>query len=328
MKKSKIIVPALGILAFSTAAAVTGTVAWFTANRLATVSNKNITVVNPEAGLHVKATNVANTKVEYDGTETGHINSPSIIHANDGTNQGYLRDASVQMGASPVVYKSVLGEDGTVSSYATQAIGTADTKTYDGSALYFATQYKLDFYVDRVDTGYETALFFDANASQVQYDSAAVTSSLNKVYKSVRFGFLCGSNWFVWAPLTDNTASETATTPAADTDYAIRNVTGAGTAAANANVADVDAAHRIIGNATASATSNDLKDDTGLVPAANKKVSASYGYLGALNLEASKLTVNVYTWFEGTDTACINDNFSAVQALFTSTMNFIYRRAA
>lgn len=320
MKKSKIIVPALGILAFSTAAAVTGTVAWFTANRLATVSNKNITVVNPEAGLHVKATDVANTKVEYDGTETGHINSPSIIHANDGTNQGYLRDASVKMGATPVVYKSVLGEDGTVSSYKAQAIGTADTKTYDGSALYFATQYKLDFYVDRVDTGYETALFFDANASQVQYDKAAVGSSLNEVYKSVRFGFQCGSNWFVWAPLTADTGEDPAP--------AIKNVTGEGTAADGANVADVDAAHRIIGNATSTATSTELKDDTALVPAANKKVSDNYGYLGELKLEANKLTVNVYTWFEGTDTACINDNFSTVQALFTSTMNFIYRRAA
>ena len=33
MKKSKIIVPALGLLLLSTAASVSGTVAWFTANR-------------------------------------------------------------------------------------------------------------------------------------------------------------------------------------------------------------------------------------------------------------------------------------------------------
>ena len=42
MKKTKIIIPALGILLLSTAASVTGTVAWFAANSTVTANNMNI----------------------------------------------------------------------------------------------------------------------------------------------------------------------------------------------------------------------------------------------------------------------------------------------
>ena len=51
MKKSKLIVPALAIIAFSTAASITGTVAWFTANRQVTINAGNYTVVKTSADL-------------------------------------------------------------------------------------------------------------------------------------------------------------------------------------------------------------------------------------------------------------------------------------
>lgn len=43
MKKSRIIAPALGVLVLSTAASITGTVAWFTANSSVTVTGMNFT---------------------------------------------------------------------------------------------------------------------------------------------------------------------------------------------------------------------------------------------------------------------------------------------
>ena len=51
MKKSKIIVPALALIAFSTAASITGTVAWFTASRSATMSLGTYTVASVAKGL-------------------------------------------------------------------------------------------------------------------------------------------------------------------------------------------------------------------------------------------------------------------------------------
>ena len=51
MKKSKIIVPALAVLLLSTAASVTGTVAWFTANRLFDTTVGEFAVVNTKDNL-------------------------------------------------------------------------------------------------------------------------------------------------------------------------------------------------------------------------------------------------------------------------------------
>ena len=53
MKKSKVIIPALGVLILSTAASVTGTVAWFTANRTATITAGEFAVVKTADDLSV-----------------------------------------------------------------------------------------------------------------------------------------------------------------------------------------------------------------------------------------------------------------------------------
>ena len=52
MKKSKIIVPALGILLLSTAASISGTVAWFTANRTFNFTAGEFAVVNTKNNLN------------------------------------------------------------------------------------------------------------------------------------------------------------------------------------------------------------------------------------------------------------------------------------
>ena len=51
MKKSKLIVPALAVIAFSTAASITGSVAWFTANRSVTINAGTYAVVKTNANL-------------------------------------------------------------------------------------------------------------------------------------------------------------------------------------------------------------------------------------------------------------------------------------
>lgn len=70
MKKSKIIVPALGILVLSTAAAVTGTVAWFTSNTLVNVSGMQLKV-DPEEGMVVSNEAKASWNISTTATHTG-----------------------------------------------------------------------------------------------------------------------------------------------------------------------------------------------------------------------------------------------------------------
>ena len=51
MKKTKVVIPALGIIAFATAASITGTVAWFTASRSFTMTAGDFAVVSTKNNL-------------------------------------------------------------------------------------------------------------------------------------------------------------------------------------------------------------------------------------------------------------------------------------
>ena len=56
MKKSKIIVPAIAMIAFSTAASIAGSVAWFTASRQVDINAGTYTVVKTTTNLTTKLT--------------------------------------------------------------------------------------------------------------------------------------------------------------------------------------------------------------------------------------------------------------------------------
>lgn len=66
MKKSKIIVPALAVLLLSTAASVTGTVAWFTANRVFNMKAGEFAVVSTKNNLEAVVTAGVGTQVAGD----------------------------------------------------------------------------------------------------------------------------------------------------------------------------------------------------------------------------------------------------------------------
>ena len=72
MKKTKILIPALGILALGMAASVTGTVAWFTTSSKATASGISMKA-NVPTSLFIHNGFVANTAYES-------VNEPSISH--------------------------------------------------------------------------------------------------------------------------------------------------------------------------------------------------------------------------------------------------------
>lgn len=56
MKKTKVLIPALALIAFSTVASIAGSVAWFTASRQVTVNAGTYTVVKTSANLECEAT--------------------------------------------------------------------------------------------------------------------------------------------------------------------------------------------------------------------------------------------------------------------------------
>ncbi|MBQ7244105.1 MAG: hypothetical protein IJS52_07885 [Bacilli bacterium] len=88
MKKSKVLIPAMALLLFSTAASITGTVAWFTANRTFAMTAGEFAVINTKnnlacvlaGGVGTEATttsittktNYILTDASFDHTETTH----------------------------------------------------------------------------------------------------------------------------------------------------------------------------------------------------------------------------------------------------------------
>ena len=71
MKKSKIIIPALAIIAVSTAASIAGSVAWFTASRQASISAGTFAVVKTNANLQCDIEAGVATSIDTTGgTET------------------------------------------------------------------------------------------------------------------------------------------------------------------------------------------------------------------------------------------------------------------
>ncbi|MBQ8142694.1 MAG: hypothetical protein IJ194_06030 [Bacilli bacterium] len=341
MKKLKVILPAILTLAVSTSAAVTGTVAWFTATRLRTVAMDNVTVVNPEEGLNLLGIkNVANTKIT--GTTGTHgqlvtpATQPTVTHANDGTNQGVLRDASVDV-ENGKVYKALITEEGAIAGYAEQAIGTKDTKTYNEQDIYYATAFTTTFGVSRVgDPGYDSCLFLDLNASLASKPGQGTGATTDvDLYNAVRIGLKCGTNWFVWAPFaTIGVKAE----KAADAAMYVNGEVGALNAPATdeqrlAKQTLYTAANFVKAHNTSTATDTKLNDSETLVDADYN--TAEYGYLGTFtkvgtaataDADADGLDVTVYTWFEGTDPILVNTNFTTQLAGLTANLKFILRR--
>ena len=117
MKKTKVIIPALGLLLLSTAASVTGTVAWFSANATVTASGMQVTAVSDNFFLEISTTQdgayavSAAASLEEDVKPTAHeadLDEDEIV---DATNWYY------QYSDSLTVYNSNLTDPVALSSF-------------------------------------------------------------------------------------------------------------------------------------------------------------------------------------------------------------------
>ena len=319
MKKSKIIVPALGILCLSTAAAVTGTVAWFTASRLQTIGMEKITVVNPETGLTVNLKNAA--ACTLDNT------NKSVTHGLVGEDQGYLRDGSVDV-ENDKLYKAVLDDNGSYSAYAEQTFGTADVKGFNNHKVYHATKFVMSFSALNNDpTNVNNCLFFSPNLSSAVMNPADgdIAAATDDAYTSLRIGMKSSDGeWFVWAPFYKSTIGSGEGQTANPLSYINGTVKGT-------NEQELDATNSITGNATVASAGveSDLNDGNGALVKATAE--GLVYYLGVLPADpnatsgATTLDINVYTWFEGTDAYCNEDFWTKLQSGVTASLSFVSR---
>ena len=176
-KKSKIIVPALALITATTAASVTGTVAWFTATRAVTVTAGEFVATKLESKLNVDCS-------EGNGT----IGSGTSV-----TVDGKLTHGSYNAiaGASGSLYVAKLSDDGTtINGYtdlgaeaSTTKGSTATTSTnkwlarVDGSnKTWYGVSWKMSFTLEEETTGQTDYVCFDPTGSSFSDKTATTTA--------------------------------------------------------------------------------------------------------------------------------------------------------
>ena len=185
MKKTKVIIPALGLLLLSTAASVTGTVAWFSANATVTATGMNVKVKAQEGIV------IANAAA---GTYNASAASAKTTCAN-------LIPGSTSNLSTWFTSKST---DPNNANTQQEYAAAVEWTTNDSDASYVVH----DFYVRSSAASALTIASYDVNKVEAKVGDAAPAQVLSK---ALRVGIKTegSSNIYIYAPVTGYTASYT-----------------------------------------------------------------------------------------------------------------------
>lgn len=297
MKKSKIIIPALGMLLLSTAASVSGTVAWFTTVSTAQANITSFAV--RKLGGDLDYTVAAGT-----GTKKSDNSNPKSAIELDGTNPA-LCDSSYDHLAK-LDYKA----NSNASAFTALASDESNwTVTGTDQVTYYAVSWTYTFtYTFGGDTT-AVNLYLDSQASTVtatKTDDTAIGASGNQTYKGFRIAFInaSASRAVVWAK-----NQSAANCKFIDADTTID--------------AGVYSNNGVYSNANSSSAAGDLLDSTGLavVSENGNGSTARADYLGQFTSAANTVTIKCVAWYEGTDPNVVNgaemDKVSAAMTFYT-----------
>ena len=324
-KKSAVVIPALARIAVTAAASVSGTVAWFTANRSVTVNASNFTAQSQNGDLTISLVDNSLLGVTKDTTD-----SKSVKRAADSV----LTDASFDLAN---LYTKVRDDNGNVTGF--QNLGAIKSDSTEGGTvfnsnwsanagsgvtLYYAVSWTWNFTYTFTSDTTDMALYFDLGESSFAFNAAQVggnTVDMNGTHKdsytgdvSKGFRLAMVSNAanephnIVWAP------------KGADVKTHVNGTDARATAPFEDSVfhADLDTA-----DTTGYKKAKDvLKDTDNQISDTNN----AYCYLGRLtNAEnANSFNVVCTAWFEGTDeTNVIN---TAQNVAVTATQKFYVRK--
>lgn len=292
MKKSRIIVPAMAVIAFSTAASIAGSVAWFTATRQATISAGTYAVVKTTSDMKVTladgcGTSTSGSTVDFTGKLTdGSFNHNTTVKkiftpAEDG--ESIEKETEIE-GKTKAQLEAAL-ERGTVGT----------TKVY--TAATFDITFTMNFGSGAKDIG----LYVNNTAGQTSFTS---TTSPAKTAKGFRMAFV---------PKTIPTGSAGASKVLADlredvptgtTEHTIRYVKDS----TSANCMDGVAYDGDLMDSTYNADLPTSSTDRSVA-------QARADYIGMFKAPTEpgnvSLVFTVVAWFEGTDEEIVNRETAA-----------------
>ncbi len=304
MKKSKIIVPALGLLLLSTAASVSGTVAWFTANRTYNTFVDKFTVGSVDgnlsavcvAGIGTKAGTKTNTNdmIQFwnaGSSDKAILTDASYDHVNDVL---YTDNAAVSEAASGVNKTSfvAVGTDGSRTSANYKVSSTAT------NAYYYAVTWDVQITYTFGGDDHDVHIFFDeVNSTMADGDKLTDNSGTASVSKGMRFAMLAPAASptakKVWAPMETEAKCEGYAGGASTYSTYSDSVLIANDYATNNSTLTSGLA--VDGLATS--TADDRADYLGTVLYKNKNAS-----------DQVTLTVTIVAWLEGSDENVLSTN--------------------
>lgn len=300
MKKSKIIIPALGILVLSTAASITGTVAWFTAQNTFNTTVGEFAVIKTNGDLECVQTAGFGTSVA-DNVVTNKAN----YVLSDGSFDHSAKKIIAPDRAGSKVGKNIALASATEDTNATTGLVRAvkDSKTAL-TVMTWQMQFKMDFGAEGTDSSYGLYMDHSASKSVVEKkDGSSWTTTIgeNDTAHGFRLAFVgveANAKTRVWA---DHQSSANC--------HFIDGGATKGAALASPNVDDY--------------SSPDLMDSSctlGIPTSAQATATAAgtANYLGKFAFTANStvtLTYTVVAWFEGTDPIVVNNkNLDTVRA--------------
>lgn len=312
MKKSKIIVPALGLLLLSTAASVSGTVAWFTASTTAEANINSFAVKKIDGSVTAEmlpgvGTELTGTAIKIKAKTSGTTNAGLCDASFDHTNKiAYTNNSNAPTDNTQCVSK---GTESDVNWFA-----YADQTSGAEVDVWYAVSWDIKFTFNAgAEASNAVQLYFDPahSTTSVATDVAAQDSSTAETKTGFRIAFFAGASTaavkFVWAPL--QTAANChyitadTTNPTKSADYAAGSLiasdyaTTGGTILADTATTATEATNRIAAFADKAGTDGAVKE----------------------------LTVHCVAWFEGTDPGVVD---KAAMQNVTSTMKFFTKTGA
>ena len=303
MKKSKIIIPALALIAFSTIASVAGSVAWFTANRTATINAGSYAVVKTNANLEVALSNGIGTSTSGTTvTFNGLLTDGSVNHS---TQKVYTPDANgTALAASP------RGEIDLNGSYPlaggetlADLLERGETNDSTPVKIYTAATFDITFTIKFGSAAGDFGLYLDNTAGKSNFavdgGATAVTAT------GFRMAFLpkavsTNGRATVFADLQSS----------AHCNYVASTSNVAGTSSVSSSNDLIDSGYNaaLPGADTARATAIARPDYLGYFAfSANQPVNLSY---------------TVVAWFEGTDPNVVNQDVVTNYQTVISTLCF------
>ena len=165
MKKTKIIAPALAIIAFSTAASIAGSVAWFTASRQVTIDAGSYAVVKTNSDLSYSMTAGCGTNVN---TSTNTVTFNGLL-THGSLNHNEKKVYTPASDGKTIAKGTALGADNFVSEMTVKTITTGTGEQAVTKTVYTAATFKITFSMNFGSGDRDKGLYINNTANQSEF---------------------------------------------------------------------------------------------------------------------------------------------------------------